>query len=338
VLDWVLDTRVTRHRLATVTLGNSIVVINDYELSKELFDKEEFSGRPRPPMAPHRFSNNEPEGIIHTQGQQWTTQRRFSLKTLKDFGFGRKSIEESIYFEVDEMIDSSFSGSGDICLGNDFNIPIINVLWRMVANKRFSPSEPHNLKLIDMVSFMFENGRKRDLMPKFLMRVLPACLRPATLMEARAEVIAGIRDHLINEVREHQAELDMENPKDFIDVYLTEIGSTKGQGLNVDDLTSCIYDFFMAGTETSSTTLKWAVLYLTLHQSVQDRQVTPICTVCLNALTANPCRCRAELQEMLGSSRPTVADLPRLPFLQVSLPYLQVSHIGILWPKCCSCI
>ena len=41
--------------------------------------------------------------------------------------------------------------------------------------------------------------------------------------------------------------------------------------LNVLDLTGCIHDFFVAGTETSSTTLKWILIYLTLHQDVQDR-------------------------------------------------------------------
>ena len=42
------------------------------------------------------------QGIIWTSGTQWSTQRRFSLKTLKDFGFGKDRIEDSIHFEVSE--------------------------------------------------------------------------------------------------------------------------------------------------------------------------------------------------------------------------------------------
>ena len=83
--------------------------------------------------------------------------------------------------------------------------------------------------------------------------------------------MAGIRRHLVKEVKEHQGDLDPENPKDFIDVYLASIGKTNEQDLNVLDLTDCIWDFFMAGTETSSTTLKWIILYLVLHQEVQER-------------------------------------------------------------------
>ena len=81
-----------------------------------------------------------------------------------------------------------------------------------------------------------------------------------------------IRDHLVAEVEEHQAQLELDNQKDFIDVYLAEIAKDKSQEFNVFELVGCIFDFFMAGTETSSTTLKWVVLYLTLHQDVQDRQ------------------------------------------------------------------
>ena len=40
------------------------------------------------------------QGIIWTSGTQWATQRRFSLRTLKDFGFGKDRIEDSIHFEV----------------------------------------------------------------------------------------------------------------------------------------------------------------------------------------------------------------------------------------------
>ena len=63
LFDWALDGVVTRHRLATVGLGpKNIFVINDYELAKELFSKEEFSGRsPVPFSLAHKFFNGKPQ-------------------------------------------------------------------------------------------------------------------------------------------------------------------------------------------------------------------------------------------------------------------------------------
>jgi len=272
VLGWSLDPNITAHRIAAVTLGTKVLhVLNDFQLCKDLFEKEVFNGRPCDKfLLVHRFNHPVPLGIIHTEGLHWTTQRRFSLKTLKDFGFGRKSIEESIHFEVDEMIDSTFSQTSDILLRNDFNIPIINVLWQMVANRRFSAAKSEDVELIEGVSFMFENGKKRDMMPAFVQNLIPASLHEYTPTGKRIRVMAAMRRHLVKEVEEHSADLDPGNPKDFIDVYLASIGKDNGQDLNVLDLTDCIWDFLMAGTETSSTTLKWIILYLVLDQNVQD--------------------------------------------------------------------
>ena len=71
------------------------------------------------------------------------------------------------------------------------------------------------------------------------------------------------------------------------------------EGLNKDDLAISLYDFLLAGTETSSTTLKWLVLYLTLHQEVQAR-------------------CRQEILGVLGANRCRLEDIASLPFTQVT--------------------
>ena len=80
------------------------------------------------------------------------------------------------------------------------------------------------------------------------------------------------KDYFMKTINEHEQTLDEENPRDFIDVYLTEIAKESEENLfNKEDLVVCLMDFFGAGTETSSNTLKWIVLYLTLHQDVQNR-------------------------------------------------------------------
>ena len=269
-LSWGLDPRVTAHPLAFVKLGMvEINVINDFKLAKELFEKEEFSGKAQDPLIlESRFWKNIPRGILLTEGSQWSAQRRFSLKTLKDFGFGRKSIEGSIHFEVEELIENHFTREEDILLGSDFNIPIINILWQMVANKRLSESNEKEKQLIKSVITIFRTGRGANF-PITLYRVLPEGLRKRTKMGQRFDSIRYVRDHLIEEIKNHQEKHDPEILQDFIDVYLAE--QEKLEELNILDLTACVHDFFIAGTETSSTTLKWILLYLTLHQDVQDR-------------------------------------------------------------------
>ena len=105
---------------------------------------------------------------------------------------------------------------------------------------------------------------------------------------------------LSEQIEKHRATLDRENPQDFIDVYL--IAMEEDEGLNTDDLAMNLFDFLLAGTETSSTTLKWLVLYLTLHQEVQDR-------------------CREEILRVIGANRCRLEDIVNLPYTQVGSRY-----------------
>ena len=44
-------------------------------------------------------------GLIGASGTEWKEQRRFALRHLKDFGFGRSSMEEIILEEFNELAE-----------------------------------------------------------------------------------------------------------------------------------------------------------------------------------------------------------------------------------------
>jgi hypothetical protein len=47
---------------------------------------------------------------MFNDGEEWRNQRRFVLKVLKDFGFGRKGLEGVLLEEADRMGDFFRSG------------------------------------------------------------------------------------------------------------------------------------------------------------------------------------------------------------------------------------
>lgn len=300
LLDWVLDKQVTDHPMTTVWMGPTpFHIINCLQLAKQLFDREDFSDRKVPDwIVPLRFSDGA-LGIINNSGTRWSAQRRFSLKTLKDFGLGRRSMEDSIHAEVSEMIEKCFSSNGDIVLGADFNVPIINVLWQIVASARFDLENPKDAEMMNIVGEIFENGFKTDFFPLFLAKLLPSM----SGLGRMTEVCHVLKEFLGDIIKDHENELDPNNPKDFIDVYLVE-ARKNSDVYNPSELINCIWDFFLAGTETSSTTLKWAILFLTKHQDVQDR-------------------CRREIHDLVGSSRVSAADLPSLSYVQATIAEVQ---------------
>jgi len=53
-------------------------------------------------------------GVIGTSGQYWIEQRRFLLKNLKDFGFGKASMESLIQDEMAKLC-SKLASFPEVC-------------------------------------------------------------------------------------------------------------------------------------------------------------------------------------------------------------------------------
>ena len=59
-------------------------------------------------------------------------------------------------------------------------------------------------------------------------------------------------------ITEHLQDIDYDNPRDFIDMYLTEM-KNDSSNFDQDHLIVMCLDFFQAGAETTSTTLLWVI-------------------------------------------------------------------------------
>jgi hypothetical protein len=80
-----------------------IVVANDPKSVREVFSNPDFDGRKGDSLISRlREPNYKLRGIFFTENSYWNMQRRFTLRNLRDFGFGRRFEEYEIEIE-DEM-------------------------------------------------------------------------------------------------------------------------------------------------------------------------------------------------------------------------------------------
>ncbi len=83
-------------------------------------------------------------GLLNSEGEVWEQQRRFVLRQLRDFGFGKTSMESVMMEEITELNErlAAFKGKpvGDI--KNELSLALINSLWTIIAGTRHSQNDP----------------------------------------------------------------------------------------------------------------------------------------------------------------------------------------------------
>ena len=87
-------------------------------------------------------------GLLNSSGKEWQEQRRFTLKHLKDFGFGKSSMENLIQDEVDKLIAFLEKDCGKpMNLNLKMNLAVLNGLWYILVGESLELDDEklHNL-------------------------------------------------------------------------------------------------------------------------------------------------------------------------------------------------
>ena len=73
-------------------------------------------------------------GIMFANGKTWQEQRRFCLKQLKDFGFGKVAMEPLILEEVSKTVNMMSKEAGKVTsMKLKLNVSILNALWHILT-------------------------------------------------------------------------------------------------------------------------------------------------------------------------------------------------------------
>ncbi|XP_076192751.1 cytochrome P450 2D6 isoform X2 [Aptenodytes patagonicus] len=220
----------------------NLVVLNGYKTVKEalVHRSEDFADRPYFPVYEHLGYGNKSEGIVIARyGHVWKELRKFTLSTLRNFGMGKKSLEERVTEEAGFLCSAVNSEEGcPFDLRVLVNNAVCNVICTTIYGERFNYGDETFKKLLHL----FENSLNEE---------------------------AG---------------------------FLPQGKAAEERGFNYNNLRLVTADLFAAGSETTSTTLQWAFLYMLLHPEIQGKV-------------------QAEIDKVIGRERsPTMED-------QVSMPY-----------------
>ena len=96
--------------------------------------------------------------MIFSHGRYWKDQRRFTLRHLRDFGFGKTSMENILLDEVSKLIlhFKSLGNQQPVQLNRMMNVSIINALWSIVAGRKFELEDPKFGEIIRLIDDMLK--------------------------------------------------------------------------------------------------------------------------------------------------------------------------------------
>lgn len=187
---------------------------------------------------------------------------------------------------------------------DNFNTAVVNTLWQIVSSKKFDPAEPETRQIMTLLKSQSQGRYSKSMFFPALFKLLPMRDVDRKLQQLKAKMLDVIEDH--------KRDIDCQNPRDFIDVYLAQMrGGAGSSSFNDEQLVVVCLDLIEAGTETTSTTLLWSVLYMALHPRVQEK-------------------CQAEIEEKIGARPPTIDDVPHLPYVMAAL--METQRVSIMAP------
>ncbi|XP_047410503.1 cytochrome P450 2C18-like isoform X1 [Sciurus carolinensis] len=291
----------------TLYLGmRPTVVLHGYEAVKEaLIDHGEvFSGRGSFPV-PDRA--NKGLGVVLSTGKRWREMRRFSLMTLRNFGMGKRSIEDRVQEEARCLVEELRKAKSLPCdptfiLG----CAPCNVICSIIFHNRFDYKDQHFL------NFMGKLNESLEILSSPWIQVcnnFPVLIDyfPGSHKKFYKNV-ADMKEYFLEKIIEHQESLDMNCPRDFIDCFLIKMEEEKDNPqteFTIEALVNLVNDLFGAGTETTSTTLRYGLLHLLKNPEITEKV-------------------QEEIDRVIGRHRsPCMQDKSSMPYTEAVLHEIQ---------------
>ena len=249
-------------------------------------------------------------GVLLVNGSLWRSQRKFTLSTFRDFGIGKTRFQDNIAEEAHCLTEELFTRiDNPLDLKQLLTNAISNVICSVVFGKRYQYSDKDFHQLLDSLETAIKlsgSGGFKTVFPILMM------LDFKTRRKITA-ITLDMRKTFQKIIGEHKERFDPENVTDYMDVYLRELqqgGRFESESLDEVSLEKSVIHLFVAGTETTVNTLRWALLYMMKYPDIQIR-------------------IQREMDEVVGRNRlPRMSD--KLPYTEATL--MEVQRIASIVP------
>lgn len=282
----------------TIYMGpQKVVVLAGYKTVKEALvtNADQFGERESVRIL---LDTNRGHGIFTANGDSWKEMRRFAFTNLRDFGMGKKACEDKITEECEQLIEVFRTFKGEAFdTTNPMNYAVSNIICSMVYGSRFEYDDPQFKSLVDR---MTRNTKLMGSPSIQLYNMFPwICKWTFNRREIHKSFAFNRKQNseLFGQLKET---LNPQKCRGFVDAFLVrkqnmeESGNTNSH-FHDENLMITVMNLFAAGTDTTSTTLRWGLLLMAKYPKIQNQV-------------------QEELSRTIGSRQVQVEDRKNLPF------------------------
>ncbi|XP_051807649.1 cytochrome P450 2F2-like [Acanthochromis polyacanthus] len=283
---------------------NPVVFIHGVKAMKEAMVTRatDFAGRPQDLFL---IDLSKRKGVILIDyGPHWREHRRFALMTMRNFGMGKRSMEDRIHDEIQYTMTTLEKSIGKTLSPQVmFHHAASNIINQVLYGTRFEYDDTFMTETIRCFTEIAKitNGPWAMLYDTFpFIRNLPLPFRKAF---ENVETLTSLLFGLLNE---HKKTRVPGEPQDLIESYLDEMDKRPDDpSFSEDQLNRFAADLHFAGTDTTSNTLLTGFLYLMNYPHIQER-------------------CQQEIDKVLeGKDRACFDDRHNMPYVQAVIHEVQ---------------
>ncbi|XP_045885700.1 cytochrome P450 2K1-like [Micropterus dolomieu] len=290
----------------TVHFGpKKVVVLAGYKTIKQALVKNDaFSEKENLPII-HDLKLTH--GIVFANGDSWKEIRQFALTNLKDFGMGKNACEEKILEEcqrLNEVFKAKEAKAFDSA--QPVNYAVSNIICCMVYGNRFEYDDPEFRLMVDRAT---KNTQLMGCPSVQLYNHFPWLF---SWLGARKQLMKNAfanRRCMTKLIKGLQDTLDPQMCRGLVDAFLArkiqlEASGNMNSYYHDDNLLMTVVNLFAAGTDSTSSTIRFGLLLMAKYPKIQDQV-------------------QEELGRVVGSRQVRVEDRKNLPYTNAVIHELQ---------------
>ncbi|XP_076763021.1 putative cytochrome P450 305a1 [Xylocopa sonorina] len=255
--------------IISLDVGASKMMVVSGKLVDVVLKNDEFVGRPWNEFIKIRNMGKK-QGITMNDGADWSDLRNWTVRTMKYFGFGKREMSDMIKEELIVLIDN-LSKQGPHSMKIVVTKAVVNVLWSLATGKRFTDEEKLNyfIQLMERRSEAFDMIGGLVTSFPWLRHIAPQLTGYNILQTLNSE----FKNYFMEMIHEHRKNYKPGQESDLIDMFIHEMTDNKNNSsvFTEEQLMMVLIDLFIAGSTTTSTSLDFLFLFLTVHQDIQKK-------------------------------------------------------------------